>query len=76
MVMYSLEYSAICFHKFDKIYILNDSYIDGQYYFLFLALSHLCTKCEVFANCDIFQHFHNEMIEIFCSKIELWYVFF
>jgi hypothetical protein len=69
MVMYSLKYCAISFHKFDEIYILNDSYIDGQYYFCFLALSHLYTKCEMFVNCDIFQHFHNEMIDIFGSRL-------
>ncbi len=48
----------------------------GNMIIIFLALSHLYTKCEMFVNCDIFQHFHNEMIEIFCSNIELWYVFF
>lgn len=33
MVMYSFEYNATSFHKFDEIYIWNDSNIDEKYYF-------------------------------------------
>ncbi len=64
------------FHKFQLMYILDGLHMDVKYNVALLPLSHLSIKYEMFANCDLFQYFQNEVIKILCLKIELERVFF
>ncbi len=48
------------------MHILGDLYMDGWVVLFCFQLCFIKAKnCEMFANCDLFQYFHNETIHIF-----------
>jgi hypothetical protein len=75
MVFCSLECNIIILSYNNMVpwiqWILIDTYFGWFIYgwmgsiILFSTLFHSGTKCEMFANCDLFQYFHNEVVHIF-----------